>query len=849
LTKTLTKISIILGLILLITSCNAVKNVQEGEYLLTSNTIIEDSLETKDSRIISLLYQHPNIKALGVPIGLHIYNLADQNPDSTFQKWLYKKPKREKRLVNFYSQKQVDNIKTSYIGFNKWIQKTGNNPVIINKQEMEKSITRLESYYSSFGWFNSKADYKIDKTENKRASVTYSINRSNPYYIGTIEEKIDSPVVDSLFKLSKPLSFIKSDKQYATNDFNNERERLTSQFRNSGLYYFDQSYIEFEADTVGTRHKTNIAYLISNRKFKVNDSTYTEPFKVHTISEVRIITDYSYGNHNKGIKDSVYHNGYKLLSYDKLKFKPKAITDAIAITPNAIFKDLERAYTYNQISDLKIFKYPKISYVEDSKDTTGQGLIATILLTPRKKYSFSVDFDAFTSTIQQFGIGFSSSFLIRNVFKNAEILELSAKGRIGASKDAGDSESSFFNNSDIGASMKLSFPKILFPLKTEKIIPKYMSPLTTASVGFNNQNNIGLDRQNINTIFNYRWKPKKTRTNQFDLLNVQFVRNLNPENYYYVYKSSYERLNEIAIETGYDFENDTEPLALSIPEETDEFINLALDGDSYLDISKEQEKEVSDIRERQIRLSENNLIVATNYSWTRDTRENIKDNNFYRIRWKIESAGALLQGLASASNLNKDEFGKYLIGGVAFSQYIKLEAEYIKHWDFGHNNILAFRTFGGFAIPYGNSNSIPFTRSYFAGGSNDNRGWRAYDLGPGSSGGVQDFNEANLKIAFNTEFRFKIVDAFNGALFVDAGNIWNALDNITDDASTFTRLSDLNDIAISTGIGFRYDFGFFVFRLDIGFKTYDPGYLEGDRWFNDYNFGNAVYNIGINYPF
>ena len=258
---------------------------------------------------------------------------------------------------------------------------------------------------------------------------------------------------------------------------------------------------------------------------------------------------------------------------------------------------------------------------------------------------------------------------------------------------------------------------------------------------------------------------------------------------------------------------------------------------------------MSDIRERQIRLSENNLIVATNYSWTRDTRENIKDNNFYRIRWKIESAGALLQGLASASNLNKDEFGKYLIGGVAFSQYIKLEAEYIKHWDFGHNNILAFRTFGGFAIPYGNSNSIPFTRSYFAGGSNDNRGWRAYDLGPGSSGGVQDFNEANLKIAFNTEFRFKIVDAFNGALFVDAGNIWNALDNITDDASTFTRLSDLNDIAISTGIGFRYDFGFFVFRLDIGFKTYDPGYLEGDRWFNDYNFGNAVYNIGINYPF
>ena len=128
-THTLTKISIILGLIVLITSCNAVKNVQEGEYLLTNNTIFEDSLETKDSRILSLLYQQPNFKALGIPVGLHIYNLADQKPDSTFQKWIYKKPKREKRMVSFYSQKQVDNIKNSYIGFNKWIQKTGNNPV------------------------------------------------------------------------------------------------------------------------------------------------------------------------------------------------------------------------------------------------------------------------------------------------------------------------------------------------------------------------------------------------------------------------------------------------------------------------------------------------------------------------------------------------------------------------------------------------------------------------------------------------------------------------------------------------------------------------------------------------
>jgi len=627
LTQTLTKISKFLGLALLIVSCNAVKNVPEGDYLLTKNNILVDSIENKDSKIRSLLYQHPNKSILTIPFSLHVYNLADSKPDSTFQAWLYKKPNREKRMINFYSKKQVDNIEKSYIGFNKWIQNVGNAPVIVEKQNSKKSLNRLELYYASFGWFNTKASFKIDTLENKRAAISYKIERSQPYVIGSIDEAISSKVVDSLYQISKPNSFIKEGKQYAANDFNNERDRLTFQFRNSGLYYFDQSYIEFEADTVKTGHKANIIYQIPDRKFKVGDSTHTEPFKVHYITEVRIITDFNYKNSDKKIKDSVIYNGYKLYSYDDLKFKPKALTDAIAITPNGLFKDLERTLTYKQVNDLKIFKYPKISYANDPKDSTGTGLIATVLLTPRKKYATGIDFDAYTSTIQQFGIGFSANYQIRNVFRRAEILEISVQGSVGSSKDAAINEN-FFNNSDVGADMKLSFPSILFPIKTEKFIPKYMSPSTSASVGFNIQNNIGLDRENINLIYNYRWKPKKARTNQVDLLNIQFVRNLNPENYYNVYTSSYDRLNDIAKDSGFEFEDQTEPLQLQIPEETNEFIFSALSDDNDLGLSQNQEQEVREIAERQKRLSENNLIFATNYTWTKDTRENIKGQQF-----------------------------------------------------------------------------------------------------------------------------------------------------------------------------------------------------------------------------
>ena len=199
--------------------------------------------------------------------------------------------------------------------------------------------------------------------------------------------------------------------------------------------------------------------------------------------------------------------------------------------------------------------------------------------------------------------------------------------------------------------------------------------------------------------------------------------------------------------------------------------------------------------------------------------------------------------------LKESDDDRYELFNVAYSQYIKTEFDYVKHWDLGRKNVLAFRGFFGIAIPYGNSSSIPFSKSFFAGGANDNRAWSAYSLGPGNSETTDEFNEANLKLAFSVEQRFNIFENLNGAVFIDSGNIWNALDDVEDDSATFTSFSSLKDIAIGSGFGFRYDFSFFVFRFDIGFKTYDPFYRDQNRWFNDYNFANAVYNIGINYPF
>ncbi len=157
--------------------------------------------------------------------------------------------------------------------------------------------------------------------------------------------------------------------------------------------------------------------------------------------------------------------------------------------------------------------------------------------------------------------------------------------------------------------------------------------------------------------------------------------------------------------------------------------------------------------------------------------------------------------------------------------------------------------FSGIAIPYGNSDNIPFTRSYFGGGSNDNRAWKAYKLGPGVGDNPNEFNEANFKIAFNLEYRYTIFGPLKGAFFIDAGNIWNVFDDITDPKQRFDGLKDLDEIAIGTGFGLRYDFNYFVFRLDSAFKTYDPSQIKADRWGKQISLKRTVFNIGINYPF
>lgn len=851
--KISTKIAAFILIAIFICACNAVKRVPEGKHLLTKNEILVNNKATKEEIIFNQLYQKPNSTFLGYRLRLNLYNLANLNPDSTYQAKFTNNPEKYERQSKLLSAKQVDRLGKSffYHGIHDFLKKTGEPPVIIDPTKTDKSILRLKYFYFNNGFFNVKATYTTDTLKTKKAKIKYAITTLEPYLLDSLRTSISTPVLDSMYEAIKNKTLIKSGNQYKTSDFEDEKNRITTHFRNNGVYYFQPNYITFDLDTIKKINKANVNLVINNYSYQQQDSSKTEPFKMYKISDVNIYTDYSPNGNNKNITDSTTYNNFNLYGHEKIRYRPRAITNAIFITKGTLFADYKTVLTTRYLNNLKIFNYPSIQYEIDKRDSTAHSLIAKVYLTPRKKYSFGTTFDVTHSNIQDIGIGLSASETIRNVFNGAETLEIAARGNIGSSKDLANPNNTFFNVSEYGVDLKLNFPRIFIPFGTEKIIPKSMIPSTLITVGFAKQRNIGLDKENFTGALSYNWTPKRNNTARFDLFNAQFVRNLNPQNYFNVYRSSYNALNNIAQKPDYGanplYFNENNNLI--IENGTKNFANDVLGTSPTIFPSTADYASIKSIEERRIRLTENDFILATSYSFSKTTKTDLSDNNFYLFRTKIESAGTLLSLLSKATKLPKNSDNNYEIFNLEYSEYLKTEFDYIKHWDLTKEKVFAVRTFFGIAVPFGNSNNVPFSRSYFSGGSNDNRAWQPYSLGPGSSGASNDFNEANMKIAISGEFRFKVLGSLKGALFADAGNIWNVLDNVTDEKSTFKNLSDLKDIALGSGFGLRYDLSFFVIRFDLGFKTYNPANETNKRWFQEYNFGHSVLNFGINYPF
>tara|TARA_X000001036_G_scaffold45919_1_gene36763 strand:- start:533 stop:2944 length:2412 start_codon:yes stop_codon:yes gene_type:complete len=787
----------------LLSSCSISKNLNEGEKILKKNNLFINDVITQNDSLNNLFLQNKNSTFIGIPVGALIYTASKSNTDSIFDNWLLKK-RNKKKLTRLFSEKQVNQIREYYKSFNNWKKDNGEKLVLIDSSKTLESAKNLNSYFQNIGYLDNRVSFEIedDKTKSFFADINYKVSTGPQYYVGDVNSIIESKIIDSIYKKNIDKSFLIKNQIFRTKNFEFERDRLNRLFKNSGIYNFQINSILFDVEIDSAKNVYSLPI-----KVIIKDDNY----KVHKIDKISV----------KSLKE-----------VESLDLNSDFISNQIKFKTGSVFNDSLRTITLQNFNKLDLFSFPSISYEYLNKSSNS--LEANIILNSKKKYGIGFGLDIKQSNIEDIGVSFENRFKTRNIFKNGENLEISASGSLGKSANV--------TISQINYDLILRFPKFLF-LKNNKAL-KSLDQRSFINLGASNQRNIGLDRNSFKFDLNYSWS-KKNNFYNLSLSQVELIKNKNIQNYFNIYSNSYDIINEIAKDYAFNtnyFLNGN----LKIPDGIDLFIDDALSIHS-LTLSSEDYKQINYLNNRKKRLTTNNLIIGSTFSISNNYETRYDKTNFNQWRIKFQSAGALTNILIGNSKKNNE--GLKTISDLPFSQFIKSELSYIKHWTLGDNSTIASRYFLGFAIPYGNSNNIPFSESFFGGGSNDNRAWEVYRLGPGSSGATDEFNEGNLKIAFNFEYRFKMFGRFNGALFTDVGNIWNILDDTEDDRRTFNNLKDLNELAIGSGFGLRYDSGLFVFRLDMGLKTYNPARNKDERWFKDFSLKKSVFNIGLNYPF
>ncbi len=418
-----------------------------------------------------------------------------------------------------------------------------------------------------------------------------------------------------------------------------------------------------------------------------------------------------------------------------------------------------------------------------------------IQLTQLSQQSFNVELEG-TNTAGNLGGALNLIYTHRNLFHGAEQFSIKLKGAFEAMTQF---SSKLTSTREYGFETSLRLPKFLLPfLKKEEFIKKY-SPTTTILAAYDYQNMPLYTRTIANATFGYTWAARNYRTHIVNPVQLNLVK------------------------------------LLSI----DSTFQKTILASSYLAYSYR-----------------NVMILGGNYSFIFNNQKLQKvTRDYWFIRVNAEASGNVLSLVSGLSRVPKKS-GSYNIFGQPFAQYIRSDIDLRYNVILNDISSIVYRGFFGIGVPYGNSVAIPFEKQYFGGGANDIRAWQVRSLGPGSykSDATGFINQtADIKLEGNAEYRFKLFWILEGALFLDAGNIWAIREDQSRPGAKFELNKFYNDIAVGTGTGLRFDFKFVTGRVDLGIKLRDPAIMDASKWIfvsQRYNFRDDFTVVfGIGYPF
>lgn len=747
--------SLLIIVSLLITACNTTKYVPEGEYLLNDVSIETDTKTIPKEEIKSYVRQMPNSEVLGFfKMQLGLYNWAGR--DTT------------KRV-------------------NRFLKRIGDEPVIYNQQLTDITENQISKLYYNRGFMNAKVSSDVNFPKEKMAEVTYKVTSNLPYKINGYSINIIHP---ELFEIASDTarSLIKPGNLFDSDVLDDERERVTSFFRNLGYFQFTKDQLHYFADSASNQREVDLVLEVRDETALLDTISHNN-FRKYSINKVHIFseTDKTIETLTSEIElDTLILENYEIVYENERNIRPSVLIQSTHIIPGETYSDRAIERSYSSINSLSAVKYMDINFREVGTNK----LDAHIIITPNKLQSISTDVEG-TYSAGYWGFGGNINYGHRNIFKGSESFSL--RGRASYEYQGKDQHAYEF-----GGDAGLKFPTFLLPFASREM--KRNIRATTEINGTYSFRRRPKEYTGIITGigFKYNWSERFQVKHNYDVLNISYV--------YYPYIS---------------------------PEYRD-----------YLSTSPYF-----------VYNFQNHLIMRMGYNGSYSGFRPFQPlRNYSTYGYGIETAGNLLYGLNNLFQSKKDAEDAYKIFGIRYAQYIKTDFNISHHQIFDKNNRIVYHAGLGVAVPYGNNNLIPFEKRFFSGGANSVRGWTAYQLGPGtykSSRAFIDYNTqmGDIKIDMNMEYRTKLFWKLDGALFLDAGNVWTIRNYDTQPGGVFKFSDFVGQMGVAYGVGIRADLSFFVIRLDLGLKLHNPALSRTERWRTNITKDDYAFNLAIGYPF
>lgn len=681
----------------------------------------------------------------------------------------------------------------------------GEPPVLLDTGLTQLSAENIGNYLHNMGYFDAEVERKIHKTRRK-STVTYKVKTGKPFRMNSFfREPADTllkPLLDSITQNSE---FFRLWWPADLNKLNESREFIAKSLRNQGYYTVNQDQFRFELDTLSNKKEAAV-YL----KMDLNGTG--KPYRLYHFGQptLRIESSNIYLSNN--FPDSVRING-KLLIMGHYPFRASIMAGLIHIDSGTKYSQVAGENTYKALTESGLFTYVDIRY---RADTTNATIMPEIFVKAFQRMNISFEPQGLYSPLgtsgtnfqtqsqRSFGLAGILSFNNRNTFHRGENFRLSSVTSYEAIIRR-DQASNLLYGLQQGFNASLSLPHFTLLNGIDKLT-RAQRRNTVLSLSYQFENNPNFRRSSLPASITF-----------------QFIRS-RLSWYYTPLELSYNR-------------NRLDPSFLpKLPALDQDFVKRVF-TDQFISAAKL------------------GLIFSNNRTKPGET--------YFFTRAGLETSGNLHRLVRGMSQGYKSD-SSYTFLGVNYFQYAKFEGEIRIRQTLDELNSLAFRINSGLVMPYGNSSVVPYDKRYFIGGSNSLRGWRPRRLGPGTTPDtIKSILDRSGEFLFetNVEYRFTIFPKFlESALFFDAGNIWN-LRHKGQNAQNPSLWNPGNwgqDLAMNTGIGFRFDFKFFLFRLDWGLPLRDPGKPEGKRWLltkenflglNNYLLKETALAIGIGYPF